>query len=106
VPGEEVRALLRAPVVDGPALLRAIGIAQPASTLVTSPEAAREAVAALPGPGVLKLSAGELAHKSDVGGVPRRPRGSSPSCWTPRSATTCPTSRACWCRNSSLRAPS
>jgi acyl-CoA synthetase (NDP forming) len=69
LPGEEVRALLRAPVVDGPALLRAIGIAQPASTLVTSPEAAREAVAALPGPGVLKLSAGELAHKSDVGGV-------------------------------------
>ncbi|SDX75029.1 Acyl-CoA synthetase (NDP forming) [Modestobacter sp. DSM 44400] len=69
LPAEAVRAQLAAPVVDGPALLRAIGVAQPASTLVTTPEAARAAVAALPGPGVLKLSAGELAHKSDVGGV-------------------------------------
>ncbi|MFP5372598.1 MAG: acetate--CoA ligase family protein, partial [Actinomycetes bacterium] len=42
---------------------------QPSSTLVTTPAAAREAVAALPGPGVLKLAAGDLAHKSDVGGV-------------------------------------
>ena len=69
VPAGKIRELLQAPVVDGAALLRTIGIAQPASTLVTSPEAAREAVAALPGPGVLKLAAGDLAHKSDVGGV-------------------------------------
>jgi acyl-CoA synthetase (NDP forming) len=69
VPAAEVRALLEGPVVDGAALLRSIGIAQPASTLVTSPEAAREAVAALPGPGVLKLAAADLAHKSEVGGV-------------------------------------
>ncbi len=68
-PTDEIRALLSAPVVDGAALLRAIGIAQPSSTLVTTPEAAREAVAGLPGPGVLKLAAGDLAHKSDVGGV-------------------------------------
>jgi acyl-CoA synthetase (NDP forming) len=36
---------------------------------VTTPEAARAAVAALPGPGVLKLAAADLAHKSEVGGV-------------------------------------
>jgi acyl-CoA synthetase (NDP forming) len=69
VPATEVRELLEGPVVDGAALLRSIGIAQPASTLVTSPEAARDAVAALPGPGVLKLAAADLAHKSEVGGV-------------------------------------
>ncbi|CCG04431.1 acetate--CoA ligase family protein [Blastococcus saxobsidens] len=69
VPAARVRELLAADVVDGPELLRAIGIAQPSSTLVTTPEAAREAVAALPGPGVLKLAAGDLAHKSEVGGV-------------------------------------
>ncbi|ADB76351.1 acetate--CoA ligase family protein [Geodermatophilus obscurus] len=69
VPAAEVRALLEGPVVDGAALLRSIGIGQPASTLVTSPEAAREAVAALPGRGVLKLAAADLAHKSEVGGV-------------------------------------
>jgi acetate---CoA ligase (ADP-forming) len=69
VPAAEVRALLEAPVVDGAALLQAIGIAQPSSTLVTTPEAARAAVAALPGPGVLKLAAADLAHKSEVGGV-------------------------------------
>jgi acyl-CoA synthetase (NDP forming) len=56
VPAGKIRELLQAPVVDGAALLRTIGIAQPAST-------------ALPGPGVLKLAAGDLAHKSDVGGV-------------------------------------
>ncbi|WP_243737406.1 acetate--CoA ligase family protein [Blastococcus xanthinilyticus] len=69
VPAGRVRELLAADVVDGPELLRAIGIAQPSSTLVTTPEAARDAVAALPGPGVLKLAAGDLAHKSEVGGV-------------------------------------
>ncbi|MGY1834432.1 acetate--CoA ligase family protein [Blastococcus sp. SYSU DS0510] len=69
VPVARVRELLHADVVDGPELLRAIGIPQPAATLVTTPEAAREAVAALPGPGVLKLAAGDLAHKSEVGGV-------------------------------------
>ncbi|MDK3258487.1 acetate--CoA ligase family protein [Blastococcus capsensis] len=69
VPAARVRELLGADAVDGPELLRAIGIAQPSSTLVTTPEAARDAVAALPGPGVLKLAAGDLAHKSEVGGV-------------------------------------
>jgi acyl-CoA synthetase (NDP forming) len=69
VPAGRVRELLDADVVDGAELLRAIGIAQPSATLVTTPEAAREAVAALPGPGVLKLAAGDLAHKSEVGGV-------------------------------------
>lgn len=69
VPAAEVRRQLDADVVDGPELLRTIGISQPSSTLVTSPEAAREAVAALSGPGVLKLAAGDLAHKSEVGGV-------------------------------------
>lgn len=69
VPAGTVRELLDAPVVDGSALLRAIGIDQPSSVLVTSPAAAREAVAALPGPGVLKLAAADLAHKSEVGGV-------------------------------------
>ncbi|MDP9427498.1 MAG: acetate--CoA ligase family protein, partial [Actinomycetota bacterium] len=69
VPAGEVRALMEAPVVDGAALLRSIGIAQPSSTLVTTAEAAREAVAALAGPGVLKLAAADLAHKSEVGGV-------------------------------------
>ncbi|MCF6736372.1 acetate--CoA ligase family protein [Blastococcus sp. KM273129] len=69
VPAARVRELLEADVVDGAELLRAIGVAQPAATLVTTPEAAREAVAALPGPGVLKLAAGDLAHKSEVGGV-------------------------------------
>jgi acyl-CoA synthetase (NDP forming) len=69
VPADRVRALLGTPVVDGAALLDAIGIPQPSSTLVGTPEAAREAVAALTGPGVLKLAAGDLAHKSEVGGV-------------------------------------
>ncbi|SEL04605.1 Acyl-CoA synthetase (NDP forming) [Blastococcus sp. DSM 46786] len=69
VPAARIRELLDADVVDGPELLRAIGIAQPSATLVTTPEEAREAVAALPGPGVLKLAAGDLAHKSEVGGV-------------------------------------
>jgi acyl-CoA synthetase (NDP forming) len=69
VPAAEVRELLGADVVDGPELLRTIGIAQPSSTLVTTAEAAREAVAALGGPGVLKLAARHLAHKSEVGGV-------------------------------------
>jgi acyl-CoA synthetase (NDP forming) len=69
VPAGEVRRLLEADVVDGADLLRTIGIRQPRSTLVTTPEAAREAVAALGEPGVLKLAAGDLAHKSEVGGV-------------------------------------
>jgi acyl-CoA synthetase (NDP forming) len=67
--GARIRQLLEADVVDGPELLRTIGIRQPSSTLVASAEAAREAVAALGGPGVLKLAAGDLAHKSEVGGV-------------------------------------
>jgi acyl-CoA synthetase (NDP forming) len=69
VDGARVRELLEADVVDGPELLRTIGIRQPSFTLVTTAEAAREAVAALGGPGVLKLAAGDLAHKSEVGGV-------------------------------------
>jgi acyl-CoA synthetase (NDP forming) len=69
VPAEAIRRVLQAPRIDGAELLATIGIAQPSSTLVTTPEAARDAVAALPGPGVLKLAAGELAHKSEVGGV-------------------------------------
>jgi acyl-CoA synthetase (NDP forming) len=69
VPAARVRQLLEADVVDGPELLRTVGINQPSSTLVTTAEAAREAVAALNGPGVLKLAAGDLAHKSEVGGV-------------------------------------
>ncbi|MCZ2859931.1 acetate--CoA ligase family protein [Blastococcus sp. VKM Ac-2987] len=69
VPAGRVRELLGTEVVDGAGLLDAIGIGQPSSTLVTTPEAAREAVAALPGPGVLKLAAADLAHKSEVGGV-------------------------------------
>jgi acyl-CoA synthetase (NDP forming) len=69
VPVEEVRALLDAVPVDGERLLRALGVAQPSSVLVTSAEEAQAAAAALAGPAVLKLHAGELAHKSDVGGV-------------------------------------
>lgn len=69
VPAEQVRALLDVPVVDGAALLRAIGVRQPSSVLVTTADAVRDAVAALPGPAVLKIHAGALAHKSDVGGV-------------------------------------
>ncbi|MCV2488305.1 acetate--CoA ligase family protein [Geodermatophilus sp. YIM 151500] len=69
VPADEVRRLVATSPVDGPALLRAIGIAQPSSTLVTTAEEAEKAVASLDGPGVLKLEAGDLAHKSDVGGV-------------------------------------
>jgi acetate---CoA ligase (ADP-forming) len=69
LPAARVRQLLEADIVDGAELLHVIGIRQPSSTLVTTPEAAREAVAALSGPGVLKLAAGDLAHKSEVGGV-------------------------------------
>jgi acetate---CoA ligase (ADP-forming) len=69
LPVARVRELLEPDVVDGAELLRTIGIRQPSSTLVTTPEAAAEAVAALGGPGVLKLAAGDLAHKSEVGGV-------------------------------------
>lgn len=69
LPTARVRELLGDDAVDGAALLRTIGIRQPCTTLVTTPEAARAAVAALPGPGVLKLAAGDLAHKSEVGGV-------------------------------------
>lgn len=69
VPVAEVRGLLEAVPVDGQALLRAIGIAQPSAVLATTADEAQQAAAALGGPAVLKLHAGELAHKSDVGGV-------------------------------------
>jgi acyl-CoA synthetase (NDP forming) len=55
--------------VDGPALLEAIGVAQPTSVLVASAAEAEAAVARLGAPAAMKLQAGALAHKSDVGGV-------------------------------------
>lgn len=61
--------LLQAVLGDGPGLLDAIGVRQPRSVLVTSGPQAREEVARLGAPAVLKLQAGGLAHKSDVGGV-------------------------------------
>jgi acyl-CoA synthetase (NDP forming) len=69
VPAARVRELLEADVVDGPELLRTIGIRQPSSTLATNGQAARAAVEELGAPAVLKLAAGDLAHKSEVGGV-------------------------------------
>lgn len=69
VPAEQVRALLDASPADGAALLRAIGVPQPCSVLATTAAEAQAAAAALSGPAVLKLHAGALAHKSDVGGV-------------------------------------
>ena len=69
VPAAEVRLLLEQSPVDGQALLKVLGISQPASVLVTTAAAARQAAQALGGPAVLKLQAGALAHKSDVGGV-------------------------------------
>ena len=69
VPAAEVRLLLEQSPVDGPALLQAIGISQPGSVLVTTAAAAGQAAQALGGAAVLKLQAGDLAHKSDVGGV-------------------------------------
>jgi len=55
--------------VDGEALLEALGIPHPTSQIVHDPESAEAAVAALGRPAALKLAAGGLDHKSDVGGV-------------------------------------
>ena len=64
---DRIRELLDAP--DGPALLDAIAVAQPASAVARTREEAATAVAGLGGPAAMKLLAGALAHKSDVGGV-------------------------------------
>ncbi|MFC3102363.1 acetate--CoA ligase family protein [Salinisphaera aquimarina] len=53
----------------GQALLDAIGIRRPASALVTDGAQAQQAVAAMQSAAAMKLQAGTLAHKSDVGGV-------------------------------------
>ncbi|MHA6629751.1 acetate--CoA ligase family protein [Pseudonocardia sichuanensis] len=62
-----IRDLIGTP--DGPALLDAMGIARPASVVVRTPQEAVDAVAGLGSTAALKLNAGALAHKSDVGGV-------------------------------------
>ncbi|WP_219412406.1 acetate--CoA ligase family protein [Pseudonocardia nigra] len=54
---------------DEPALLDAMGVDRPASVVVRSRQEAADAVAGLGGPAAMKLQAGALAHKSDVGGV-------------------------------------
>lgn len=69
LPADRVRALLGAPRVDGEELLRTIGVRQPSSVLVRTAAEAQVAAEQLAGPSVFKLHAGELAHKSDVGGV-------------------------------------
>jgi acetate---CoA ligase (ADP-forming) len=66
-PADRIRELLELP--DGPALLDAIGIAQPASVVVRTGREATDAVRGLGGPAAMKLLAATLAHKSDVGGV-------------------------------------
>ncbi len=63
-----MRCLDRVPV-DGEAVLDALGIPHPSSQIVHDPESAEAAVAALGRPAALKLVAGGLDHKSDVGGV-------------------------------------
>jgi acyl-CoA synthetase (NDP forming) len=65
---EPIRALL-AGSADDTALLDAIGLARPASVVVCDREQAAGAVAAVGGRAAMKLRAGTLAHKSDVGGV-------------------------------------
>lgn len=70
IPEEQVKQILEVDgEVDGKALLQAIGIAQPTSVLVNSSSEAEEAVSSLGASAVMKLQAGGLAHKSDVGGV-------------------------------------
>lgn len=68
---EPIRALLtpRAGQPDGTALLDAMGIARPVSVVVRDREQAPGAVAAVGGRAAMKLQAGTLTHKSDVGGV-------------------------------------
>jgi acyl-CoA synthetase (NDP forming) len=53
----------------GELLLGALGISQPASTVVRSATEATAAAEKLDRPVVMKLQAASLAHKSDVGGV-------------------------------------
>lgn len=71
---EPIRAMLAGrpdgtALIDGTALLDAMGIARPASVVVRDRERAAGAVAAVGGRAAMKLQAGTLAHKSDVGGV-------------------------------------
>jgi acyl-CoA synthetase (NDP forming) len=53
----------------GEELLHAVGIAVPRCTLVTDPDGAATAAEQLDGAVAMKIHAGSLAHKSDLGGV-------------------------------------
>lgn len=54
---------------DARALMAPLGLPGPSEQLVTSGEAAAEAVAALPGLAVLKIASPDIAHKTEAGGV-------------------------------------
>ncbi|ROO24990.1 CoA-binding protein [Salinisphaera orenii MK-B5] len=62
-------AVLAGGRLDGEALLDALTVSRPQSSIVNSAAAARAAVAALGAPAALKLAGGGLDHKSDIGGV-------------------------------------
>lgn len=51
------------------ALMAPLGLPGPSETMVTSAEAARAAVAALPGLAVLKIASPDIGHKTEAGGV-------------------------------------